>query len=258
MTNVLFSNLMKGIEPRFYRRQMGEGRLHSFVIGYKDSDLWIGIDPESYFPEIAEFAQNKLTELRKELEAYLLVHTNFASSFSPVRPNKNAPEIAHYMAEASQEAQTGPMAAVAGAFSEFIGKAIQNNYSVNEIVVENGGDIYLSLKNNLTISVYAGTSPLSEKIGIEIPAYDTPLGICTSAGTVGPSTSFGIADAVMVVSKKTALADAFATAIGNQIKGADSISHQLSICEIQPDILSIIIICDGQIGIKGKYELKLF
>ena len=122
------------------------------------------------------------------------------------------------MAMAGEKAGVGPMAAVAGAFSEEIGKTLLRTFPINELVVENGGDIFLKLEKPLVLSVYAGTSVLSEKIGIEIPAQETPLGVCTSAGTVGPSHSFGKADAVMVACKNTAVADAFATALANQVK----------------------------------------
>jgi ApbE superfamily uncharacterized protein (UPF0280 family) len=244
-------------EPRFYRKNMGKDRFCSFVVHYHDSDLWIGVDAESFTKELALFAQEKLVAIRSELETYLLNHSAYASSFSPVQAQKDAPEIAKAMATAGAIAQTGPMAAVAGAFSEYLGTAIQKKFKCKEIVVENGGDLYLSLQNTMTLSVYAGTSPLSGKVGIEIPATATPLGICTSAGTVGPSTSFGNADAVMVASKNTLLADALATAIGNRVKSAVNIEQELNICTIQPEIESLLIICDGKIGVKGKFELKL-
>lgn len=248
---------MTKYEPRFYRNRMGEGRFRSFVAGYKDSDLWIGVDAASFKPEMPAFAQRKLIELRKELENYILSHPEFATSFSPVSVINPAPQIAKDMADAGKLAQMGPMAAVAGVFSEYLGKSIQQEFTVKEIVVENGGDIYLSLEKDLVMSVYAGKSPLSGKIGIEIPAKETPLGICTSAGTVGPSTSFGKADAVMIICKNTAIADAFATAIGNKVKTADDIQTQLQQYEDQKEILSNLIICDGKIGIKGCFDLKI-
>lgn len=246
---------MKGIEPRFYRNQMGEGRFSSFVVGYKDSDLWIGVDPQSYKPEMPLFAQTKLVEFRKKLENYLLIHPKFATSFTPIAPKPLAPDIAVQMALAGHAAGTGPMAAVAGAFSEYLGKALCKTFDIKEIVVENGGDIYLSLQKSLILSIYAGTSPLSGKIGVEIPANKTPLGVCTSAGTVGPSTSFGNADAVMVVSKNTAIADAYATAIGNHVKSDGDVNTQIEAFGEKKELYALIIICQGKIGIKGQFAI---
>lgn len=248
---------MNRIEPRFYRNLLGSERFHPFVIGYKDSDLWIGINPHNFNLKIPEFAKRKLVELRRQLEAYLLIHPEFATSLTPIKVNHKAPDIARFMANAALRAQTGPMAAVAGAFSEYLGKAIQREFEINEIVVENGGDIYLLLKEAMVLSVYAGQSPLSNKIGIEIPAIDTPLGICTSAATVGPSKSFGNADAVMVACKNTALADAFATAIANKVHSASDIDPQLKASEQLSDIQSLMIICEGTVGLRGNYPLKI-
>ncbi len=47
------------------------------------------------------------------------------------------------------------------------------------------------------------------------------LGICTSSATVGPSVSFGVADAVTIFSRNVALSDAWATAVCNEIRPDD-------------------------------------
>jgi hypothetical protein len=246
----------RGIESRIYRSGMGQGRFKSFVIGYKDSDLWIGIDPGSFRDDIPRFAQQQLIVLRKELETYILSNPDFASALCPLEISASAPAVAREMAGAAKKAGTGPMAAVAGAFSEYIGKAILLEFNVKEVVVENGGDLFLSIQYNLVLSIYAGGSPLSGKIGIEIPANETPLGICTSAGTVGPSKSFGRADAVTVACKNTALADAWATALGNRVKTATDLDTVLEYARHQTEILSLVIICAGKIGVRGTFELR--
>jgi uncharacterized protein len=247
---------MSGFGKRFYREKMGEGRFKAFTISCKDSDLWIGIDFESFRPEMVDFARNKLFLIRVTLEKYISNYSLFQTSFVPVNTKKGDPEIAIEMSNAAKLAGTGPMAAVAGAFSEYIGKEIQKEFTVNEIVVENGGDIYLKLNHDLILSVYAGDSPLTGKIGLRIPADSTPLGICTSAGTVGPSLSFGKADAVMIASKSTALADALATAYGNIIKTEDDIPRAMELAKLNKTILSAIIICEGKIGICGQFNVQ--
>jgi len=117
------------------------------------------------------------------------------------------------MMNASEQTGIGPMSAVAGAFSYHIGNMLEQRYGLKEVIVENGGDLYLNITKDTLISVYAGNSPLSEKVGLRVPAEYSPLGICTSAGTVGPSLNFGAADAVMVACKNTLLADSYATAL---------------------------------------------
>jgi uncharacterized protein len=255
-TNARSSFDVRGFGGRFYREKMGEGRFRSFIVRCKDSDLWIGIDPGSYRHEMESFAFQKLIELRYELESYIHSYPGFQTSFVPVTIRANDPAIAVEMAKAGKIAGTGPMAAVAGAFSEFVGKALQKEFNIDEIVVENGGDIYLKLKCNLLLSVYAGESSFTGKLGVEIPASVTPLGICTSSGTVGPSISFGKADAVVIASKCTALADAYATAYGNRVKCSDDIPVVIKHAKKDKRILSAVIVCEGKAGICGQFNIK--
>lgn len=245
------------IEPRTYRNSFSKERFESFVITYKDSDIWIGIDHASFQKEMADFALKQLEAIRDELEAYVAADSMFKKSLKPCAVQDEAPESAKAMAAAAEKAGVGPMAAVAGWFSENIGKALLENFSIREMVVENGGDIFLKLQEPLIMSIFAGDSPLSGMVGLEIAAEHSPLGICTSAGTVGPSRSFGKADAVMIACKETALADAFATGFGNLIKKPSDVEKVLKRTERFEEIIAAVLICEDQIGIRGEFEMKL-
>lgn len=244
-------------EPRTYRSSFSNERFQSFVITYKDSDLWVGVDHFSYKKEMAEAALKKLKEIRDELEDYLRQDSFYKKSLKPCPVKNSAPDFAKQMAIACEKAGVGPMAAVAGMFSELIGKALLDQFSINELVIENGGDIYLKLQDPLIMSIFAGESPLSGMVGLEITAEQTPLGICTSAGTVGPSMSFGKADAVMITCKETALADAYATGLGNLVKKPGDVEKVLKRTEAIPEIIAAVLICEDQIGIRGEFEMKL-
>lgn len=245
------------IQPRTYRRQFSAERFRSFVVNYKDTDLWIGVDHRSFHAEMEQVAFETVKALRHQLEQYLLTDPEFGRTLIPCETKPDAPEIVKILAAAGKKARVGPMAAVAGAFSEEIGKTLLRSFNTNELVVENGGDIFLKLEKSLLLSVFAGTSLLSEKIGIEIPAEETPLGVCTSAGTVGPSLSFGKADAVMVACKNTAVADAFATALANQVKTPGDVQIVAEASEQFPEILSLVAICQDKMGIRSNFEMKL-
>ncbi len=161
------------------------------------------------------------------------------------------------MAGAAGKAGIGPMATVAGLFAREVAEEIIRNFSVDEMVIENGGDIFALLKSELTLSVFAGDSPLSQRIGLVVPAAVNKVGICTSAGTVGPSLSFGKADAVVVVCRDILLADAFATAYGNKVKSPNDVEKVINQAEKFPEILSLLIICEDKIGIRGEFEIKI-
>lgn len=245
------------IEPRTYRQHFSQERFRSFVVTYKETDLWIGVDPDSFRDEMKEVSFLKIKEFRTVLEQYIGTDPDFGKTFEPYPAEPNAPAIVKGMVRAAERANVGPMAAVAGAFSEAVGRHLLEKFNIQELVVENGGDIFLKIERPILMSVYAGNSPLSEKIGIEIQATDSPLGVCTSAGTVGPSVSFGQADAVMIACRNTALADAFATGFGNRIKTPEDVQEVIDQTVQFPEILSAVMICRDKIGIRGKYEMKL-
>jgi ApbE superfamily uncharacterized protein (UPF0280 family) len=144
------------------------------------------------------------------------------------------------------------MASVAGAVSEFVGSDLLDQ--TENLIIENGGDIFIRAKNKLTVAIYAGESTLSYKVNIIVKPEETPLGICTSSATVGPSLSFGIADAVCVISRSATLADAAASAIGNRIKTKKDIKPALDYGMKIPGVKGIVIISGNDMGAIGEVE----
>ena len=124
------------------------------------------------------------------------------------------------MADATRTAGVGPMAAVAGAIA-WAGIEAMQETGATFGVIDNGGDIALISDRNIRVGVHAGDAMLSNRIAFVVPPQDSVLGICTSSATVGPSISFGVADAVTVFSRNVTLADAWATSVCNQIRADD-------------------------------------
>jgi len=243
-------------EKRTYRTQFNASRFQSFEVKYLESDLWIGVNPSSFKEEMKETALFKIKELRSKLDTYIIEEPIFKKSLKPFLPANIAPNEAKEMAAAAEKAGIGPMSTVAGLFAREVGEALLQNFSIEEMVIENGGDIYVLLKNELVLSVFAGESPLSERMALVIPVEKSKLGICTSAGTVGPSLSFGKADAVVVICEDVLLADAFATAFGNKVKSPNDVEKVITQSEKYPEILSLLIICEDKIGVRGEFEMR--
>lgn len=246
----------KTYEKRTYRTQFNVSRFQSFEVKYLETDLWIGVNPSSFKEEMKAVAFDKIKELRTRLDEYILTEPFFKKSLKPFQPSENAPFEAKEMAVAAERAGIGPMSAVAGLFAREVGETLLLNFSVDEMVIENGGDIFVLLKNELVLSVFAGDSPLSERMGLVIPPEKGKMGICTSAGTVGPSLSFGKADAVVVICEDVLLADAFATAFGNKVKSPNDVEKVINQSEKYPEILSMLIVCEDKVGIRGEYEIR--
>lgn len=243
---------------RSYRDHFRRDHRTYFVAGYKETDLCIGVDKDSWQPGMEEFAGQYIRGLRAEMDEWIARHDSYARALVPVAADAGAPEIFREMAAVAEKSGIGPMSAVAGAVAEKTAQALKARFGMREIIVENGGDIYADICDDLDISVFAGTSPLSEKVGLHIGAAYAPLGICTSSGTVGPSLSFGKADAVMIVCRDVKLADTYATAFANCIRTAEDVQPCVERIRTVPEILAAIAIKEDKMGICGQFELKLF
>jgi len=231
-----------------YRDLIKAGGLSSFHIEIKESDLLILADKK-----LSKQAEEALIWYRKDIEQYIYKHPGFKVTFKPFPLEEKMPSIVRAMAEAAQAVGVGPMAAVAGAIAEFVGKKLLNY--CRQIIVENGGDIFMKVKKKKKVGIYAGSSPLSGKIALEIEPQDTPVGICCSAGTFGHSQSLGEADAVVVLSSSASLADATATAVGNIVKDDESIQKGLEFLRELPSVRGGIIIRNRKMGAWGQVKI---
>ena len=245
-------------KERSYRSRFSNDERRWFCVKFLESDLWIGVDNGSYSASMEADTYTMLVDLRRSMDAYLLVDPAYKAALTPYDAGLEAPEILKEMSRVSHKTGIGPMSAVAGAVALKVAEFLKSKYDVKEVIVENGGDIYAQANTDMDISVFAGQSPLSEKIGLHIPAADFPLGICTSSGTVGPSLSLGSADAVMIVCKDVMLADSYATAMANRIKSVNDIQPVIDRIQNIPDILGAIAVKDDRMAICGQFELRLF
>jgi len=234
---------------RTYRGSITAGKLIAFEVQVKETDLQI-LAPA----DLREEATNLVFQCRSQLENYIAAHPTFLSSLIPLPPDPLAPPIVKEMQRAAQPAGVGPMAAVAGAVAEFVGRGLLA-LGCDEVVVENGGDIFLHRKEACVAAIFAGTSPLSNRVGISIAPEQMPLGVCTSSGRIGHSLSLGKADAVTVLAASTLLADAAATRLGNEVKTNNDIEQALAVARAIPGLTGVIIIREDRLGAWGEVEL---
>ena len=239
---------------RSYRSRFSNDERRWFCVKFLESDLWIGVDSGSYRASMEADTYAMLVDLRRQMDAYLLMDPAYKAALTPYDAGLEAPEILKEMSRVSHKTGIGPMSTVAGA----VAKKVAEFLGTKEVIVENGGDIYAQAASDMDISVFAGQSPLSEKIGLHIPAAEFPLGICTSSGTVGPSLSLGRADAVMIVCKDVLLADSYATAMANRIKTVNDLQSVIDRISDIPEILGAIAVKDDRMAITGRFELRLF
>ena len=235
-------------QPRTYRHWVKETDLVSFEVAVKETDLRI-----SARRNLRRKAYKSVEKYRKVIERYIEQHPAFLTALQPFPVRNDDPLVIREMARAAEAVSLGPMAAVAGTIAEAVGKDLL--CFTREVIVENGGDIFLKAAHDRIVSIYAGDSPLSGKVALRIQSDKTPLGICTSSGTVGHSLSMGTADAVVVLASSAAFADAVATAVGNIIKRVEDIDKGLSLVQQTVGIIGVIIIKDDRLGAWGDVNI---
>jgi hypothetical protein len=227
---------------------MARPGLKGFRVVVKETDLWV-LAARDFSPEVRDL----VIQERQQLEAYIAGHPDFLTSLVPWPADPFAPPVVREMIEAARATGVGPMAAVAGALAARVGRQLASLSP--EVIVENGGDIFMAITQPATIALFAGKSPLSHRVGLKIDPSLSPLGVCTSSATVGHSLSFGRADAACVLAESAALADAAATALGNRVQGPDTIASALAWAAALPNILGAVVIVGEKLGAWGQVEL---
>lgn len=234
---------------RTYRQSISARNLCSFSVKVSETDLFILADSD-----LSDHALESAMKCRIQIEEYIRIHPEFSTSLVPVSFDKLAPGIVKDMMNASHEAGVGPMASVAGAIAEYVGRDLLGRSS--NVIVENGGDIFIQIQDNISVGIFAGDSPLTGKLALNIDAKESPLGLCTSSGTVGHSLSFGSADAVCIKSHSSALADAAATAVGNLVQKKTDVKKGLERAMSIQGVLGVLIVIGDTLAVQGSMVLK--
>lgn len=192
----------------------------------------------------------EIVRQRDILEQYIGRHRAFGSSFEPLEVLSDAPEVARRMARAAALVGVGPMAAVAGAMAQCAAEA-GLAVGAREVIVDNGGDVYLKTVEPVVVGLYAGSAALADKLAFSLQPDDTPIAVCSSSGKMGHSMSLGRCDLATVVAQDAALADAAATQAANLVKTPDDVNAALNRIAAIEGITGVLIVKDDQIGLAG-------
>jgi uncharacterized protein len=238
----------KDYQERFYRKWTKDSGLIGQEVIIKETDLFILAEKD-----VKAIAEGIVKKYRAQIEGYIIKRPEFMTSLEPLKEDSSAPDIIKEMIKATGLAGVGPMASVAGAIDDFVGNELLA-YSP-QVIIENGGDIFIKTDKERVIAIYAGDSPLSGKVSIKIKPKDAPIGVCTSSGTVGHSLSFGKADACVIIAKSAVLSDAVATAACNRIKTKDDISSGLEFALSVKGVTGAVAILGESLGSIGDVEL---
>lgn len=188
------------------------------------------------------------------VEAYSIVENNilsdpvFGKTFDPYVPSENCHALIKRMCSASVKANVGPMAAVAGAISEYVSEYVTER-GCDDFIIDNGGDIAIRSDRSVTVGMYGGK--IADGTVMDIPPHDGIYGVCSSSGKVGHSFSEGIANIATVFSRSPILADACATRLGNIVKSENDLKSAVEdICSVN-GVDGCIAMCGESVALGG-------
>lgn len=236
-------------QPRHYRRFATPPGLVAFEVVVSETDLLVHAQSD-----LSDLAVGLALAARRDIAEIISRVPRFAESFVPLDLNDGTqtPPIVREMSAAASAAGVGPMAAVAGAVAEYVARGLAVHSA--EVIVENGGDIYLIGSRDRTISVWAGERGAAG-LGVRLEGSALPLSVATSSGTIGPSVSLGAADTATVIAESGALADAAASAVGNRVRSAHDIETALEVARGIDGVLGAVVTIAGAMGAWGQIEL---
>lgn len=235
-------------EPRVYREHVDPAGLAGFEVVHAETDLFIAAARD-----LSSEAAQAVKHVRAELDAYVAAHPWFAESLVPVEVEPGAPAIVREMADAASRVGVGPMAAVAGAIAEAVARALVPASS--EVIVENGGDVFLIGSRERAVRIDAGDSPLTGRLALRVRPAPDGIAVCTSSAAVGPSLSLGSAHAATVVARSGALADAAASVLGNRVHDDGDLLQALEAAMAIPGVLGAVAVIGETMGAIGDVVL---
>lgn len=235
-------------QKRSYRNIIYANQLVPFQLVVKETDLFI-----HSAKNLKHIARELTLQYRGHIETYIQRHPEFEKTLQPWKICEPVPNIISDMTRAGEKAGVGPMASVAGAVAEHVGIGLLNH--TEEVIVENGGDLFIRTDHPVTVGIFAGKSPLSMHIGLHVDPGGKQIAVCTSSGSFGHSFSLGKADAVCVVSESCSLADAAATSIGNQVRKKTDVQKAMDFGKSIDGVKGITVITDDKIGMWGNVKI---
>ncbi len=235
-------------EARTYRDFGPDARFKVFRVVVETSDLYV-----KALRSLEKETEGLVKECRAQIVDAIGRRPEFLKTLVPIGAQPEDSPIVQQMIRAGKKAGTGPMAAVAGAVAEFVGRGLLP--LSHEVIIENGGDLFLKVDYPIVAGIHARNSAFTGHVGLKVEPTLIPLGICTSSGTFGHSLSLGRADAATIISTDAALADAVATGMGNRIQRPGDLKDAVEWAMEIPGVRGALAVLGDKIALLGHIEL---
>ncbi|MGD9497567.1 MAG: UPF0280 family protein [Armatimonadota bacterium] len=238
---------MQAHQPRRYRKLVASTDLVACEVAVGETDLQVLAERD-----LRAQARAVIYRARRAIEGHAALHPEFLEARVPLPTPPDARGIVAAMYGAAWVAGVGPMAAVAGAIAEVVARELAAHSA--EVIVENGGDLFLITLRERLVAIDAGASVWGRRVALALPPGERA--VCTSSGTIGHSASGGRADAAVVVAPEGAVADALATALANRVAGPDDVESAVEWARGRDAVEHIVVICGTAMATWGRLELR--
>ena len=204
------------------------------------------------------FITERIAEIREELEAYIQCQPEFLKKLVPLKPVSGAPKPVRLMTAAADLTGVGPMAAVAGTTAQLAAlrsMLTARSYKASEIIIENGGDIFilpLEKSKPVLAGIFSGLDSKFSSLALKIKPSLRGTAVCSSSGRMGHSLSFGDCDLCTVISENAALADAAATLGGNMVKTEADLEPAAKKLTAIEGVDGVLLIKNDRLAIAGR------
>lgn len=229
-------------ERKDYHNRLPLAQSVTFEVEVRETHLHI-----QAHSDLTAKAKDSVFRYRYQVEEYLRQHPAFRETESPIQIYASAPEIVKYCDLSSRVTNVAPMSCMSGAIADFVARDLAVD-SAN-LVVSSGGDSSVRSSFPLDVHLYAGESPLHEKLILALPSFKRPFGIATYV----PEKEL---NAVTVLSRSACWASAFAKDIGTRLANGEQLYVVLDRAAAYSGVGGIVMIAGRRIVLGGDLVIR--
>ena len=195
-------------------------------------------------------ALDAILRTREDVQRQISTDPFFLTTFEPYDCDCVTSDTIQRMCDASRAVGVGPMATVAGTIAQ-AGLEAMVAAGCKHGWIDNGGDVALLIDRPVTIEIFC--EPRAHRaFALRIDPLGEVLGVCASSGRVGHSISLGESDVAVAVADSAVLADAMATALGNNVRSDTSLDRCFNPFKHVKGFGGGLVMLDGDVGMWGN------
>lgn len=194
--------------------------------------------------DLSAQAEDLYAAARWEIDSFARENTRYASAQAAYDAPHSAPPLIKQLAKASAKANVPPFSAEEGAIAQYI--AVGLSEVSKSVVVGVGAQLYLAGAGDRIVELSGGSCFGRASVGIRIPAGLQPVGV---------SLGEGADDAVCVMARDGALANAVAAGLAGRVGGPEDVERAIEAGRRALGVLGMLVIAGDTLGAWGNLKL---